>query len=263
MSQSEDMTAINKYMSSAKPNNDAAAALRDTFVNWYKGLGWYDITVASDAYNKARDMRTAFNAAQGTPEMVSGMTTEQMQGKAPTIAASKQARDVLFLQKGSTGPNVVKWQKIIGVKADGKFGAGTGAATKKWRVARGLTAVEYVDRDAWKAAEAGVKPRLAPQEVAAVIQAPPKPTPVRIVTPTGQSTGAKPAVMPKPAKTPVAVQSSAPLAVVEKAKVMQASVLSGITGWPIWAKILGGAVLIGGVTYGLTAEENRPRGRYR
>lgn len=43
------------------------------------------------------------------------------------------------LRRGAIGEDVVAWQIIVGVKADGVFGAKTEAATMAWQAARGLT----------------------------------------------------------------------------------------------------------------------------
>ena len=53
---------------------------------------------------------------------------------------------------GSKGPDVTRWQTIIGVTADGAFGPGTEAATKAWQAARGLVADGIVGQKCWEAA---------------------------------------------------------------------------------------------------------------
>lgn len=52
---------------------------------------------------------------------------------------------------------VVRWQKILGVSADGIFGRGTQRATIAWQKARGLTADGIVGRNTWKAASEAAK----------------------------------------------------------------------------------------------------------
>jgi peptidoglycan hydrolase-like protein with peptidoglycan-binding domain len=44
------------------------------------------------------------------------------------------------LRDGSTGPEVVAWQGIVGAKPDGVFGRGTDRLTKLWQADRGLVA---------------------------------------------------------------------------------------------------------------------------
>jgi peptidoglycan hydrolase-like protein with peptidoglycan-binding domain len=77
------------------------------------------------------------------------------------------------IQQGSSGPDVVTWQKIIGVTADGKFGPATAAATKKWQAAHGLTADGIVGPKTWAAAQPTA---VASPSVAA-------PTPVAVTAP--------------------------------------------------------------------------------
>lgn len=59
------------------------------------------------------------------------------------------------LRVGSTGPAVTEWQKIVGVAADGKFGPGTQAATKKWQASKGLAADGVVGPQSWTKALGG------------------------------------------------------------------------------------------------------------
>ncbi len=62
------------------------------------------------------------------------------------------------LKQGSTGPNVVVWQGVIGVKADGQFGPQTSAATKAWQSAHGLVADGIVGPKTWSAAFPAMTP---------------------------------------------------------------------------------------------------------
>jgi peptidoglycan hydrolase-like protein with peptidoglycan-binding domain len=59
------------------------------------------------------------------------------------------------IQQGSSGPDVVLWQKIISVAPDGKFGPATAAATKTWQATHGLTADGIVGPKSWAAALGG------------------------------------------------------------------------------------------------------------
>jgi nucleoid-associated protein YgaU len=65
----------------------------------------------------------------------------------PTPIVSKPT-----LQQGSTGPDVVTWQRIVGVAADGKFGPGTKTATIEWQKKKGLVADGIVGPKSWAAA---------------------------------------------------------------------------------------------------------------
>lgn len=59
------------------------------------------------------------------------------------------------LREGSTGPDVIEWQKIIGATADGIFGAGTKKKTVAWQAAHGLVADGIVGPASWATARAG------------------------------------------------------------------------------------------------------------
>jgi peptidoglycan hydrolase-like protein with peptidoglycan-binding domain len=56
------------------------------------------------------------------------------------------------IRKGSTGPDVKKWQIIIGVNADGIFGPATESATKAWQSSRKLVADGVVGPATWSLA---------------------------------------------------------------------------------------------------------------
>jgi peptidoglycan hydrolase-like protein with peptidoglycan-binding domain len=58
-----------------------------------------------------------------------------------------------LISQGSSGPDVIVWQKIIGVSpADGSFGPLTDAATRIWQTQHGLTADGKVGPATWAAA---------------------------------------------------------------------------------------------------------------
>ena len=52
----------------------------------------------------------------------------------------------------SIGPNVERWQRIIGVKSDGVFGKSTKGATMEWQAAHGLYADGVVGPKTWACA---------------------------------------------------------------------------------------------------------------
>jgi peptidoglycan hydrolase-like protein with peptidoglycan-binding domain len=53
------------------------------------------------------------------------------------------------IRLGSTGPDVIKWQKIIGVDSDGKFGTNTFNATKAWQFKHKLVPDGVVGSATW------------------------------------------------------------------------------------------------------------------
>ena len=56
------------------------------------------------------------------------------------------------IQQGSKGPDVQRWQGIIGITADGDFGPQTDVATRAFQLAHGLTADGVVGPQTWAAA---------------------------------------------------------------------------------------------------------------
>ena len=71
------------------------------------------------------------------------------------------------LRLNSSGPNVSKWQKIIGVTADGIFGPQTEAATKRWQAQHKLVADGVVGPLSWSAAGEKVDDSLPPKSASA------------------------------------------------------------------------------------------------
>ena len=59
-----------------------------------------------------------------------------------------------MIRQGSIGQDVVAWQRIIGVTADGQFGPATAAATRTWQAAHGVTADGVVGPQTWAVATA-------------------------------------------------------------------------------------------------------------
>lgn len=66
------------------------------------------------------------------------------------------------IRNGSSGPDVQKWQTIIGVTADGSFGPATEAATRTWQTKHKLVADGVVGPATWGVA-LGIKPSGKPQ----------------------------------------------------------------------------------------------------
>lgn len=56
------------------------------------------------------------------------------------------------LTVGSKGPEVARWQGIVGVLGDGDFGPMTFAATKAWQLEHGLPVTGIVGQDSWAVA---------------------------------------------------------------------------------------------------------------
>lgn len=71
----------------------------------------------------------------------------------PVVIAEAPISTRPTIKRGSKGPAVADWQRVIGVTADGDFGPNTESKTKTWQAARGLTADGIVGPKTWAAAD--------------------------------------------------------------------------------------------------------------
>ena len=67
-----------------------------------------------------------------------------------TPAAQPITETATVLKRGSSGPDVIKLQQALGVKADGSFGPGTETALKQWQTGSGLPATGVADATTFK-----------------------------------------------------------------------------------------------------------------
>ncbi len=121
------------------------------------------------------------------------------------------------IKLGSKGETVAKWQRMIGVKADGNFGPLTDDATKKWQGDHGLKADGVVGIASWAEALKNTSPTgmlaLEWNQASEEIPSPPAPpsviAPVVGAMPLGPSPIQGYAIPPKPAavKAPPLMQS--------------------------------------------------------
>lgn len=143
------------------------------------------------------------------------------------------------IREGSSGPDVVMWQKIIGVTADGKFGPATTAATKTWQAARGITADGIVGPQTWSKALAVVTASApavtAPVSPPPLFPVPAVPIPVASAPPPIIPAAVPIAPAPPPATMPPPTAPT-PTPVVTKPTLQQ-----GSTGPDVvtWQKIVG------------------------
>ena len=81
MSQAQDMAAINDYMNRTAGKTEAARNAKASWTAWYNGLSFLNKNFSAETYAEAVKRRTAFNAAQGTPEVQNdgGLTKEEQQ----------------------------------------------------------------------------------------------------------------------------------------------------------------------------------------
>lgn len=244
MSQSEDIEAINNYFISQKSKlaNSIAATKAAEWDSWYKNLSWWDKNWTSSAYDTARKMRDSFNAAQGYPDLKAqgydALTTEQVSQtdteftRMPSVQyvePTKQPGQIhATIKQGDSGPDVVAWQKIIKVTADGKFGPATDKATRTWQQQHGITPDGIVGQQTWSVA-------------------------------TGTAVEVVPAGMvPPPASLPkvVPTTTTAVKPIVEKAPVMQAGMFDTLANLSLPVK---GALALGIVAAGAAYNESQKK----
>jgi GH25 family lysozyme M1 (1,4-beta-N-acetylmuramidase) len=74
---------------------------------------------------------------------------------APAVITSSASATVV-LRRGSTGPDVRRWQAILDIVVDGIFGKDTEAATRTWQAEHGLVPDGVVGARTWAAAASGI-----------------------------------------------------------------------------------------------------------
>lgn len=174
-----DIEAINDYIVNTPTKTPEAGNLQAQWKTWYGNLNFIS-KMSDDTFHEASNRRTVFNAANTQPEdftNAADLKPEQKIAKQAAIAAAPGLSDAqkktalaknptipttagvpassvthATIKAGSKGADVIAWQQIIGVKADGIFGAGTTAATKTWQTKHGLTADGVVGPKSWSAA---------------------------------------------------------------------------------------------------------------
>ncbi len=267
-----DIEAIDTYIMNTGIVTPEAGNLQAQWKTWYGNLNFIDKALDS-TFQEASNRRTVFNAANQQPEDLThaadltparaiakqaaiaaapGLTLQQKQAamaKNPTIPTtpSVPASSVTHktIRQGNTGADVIAWQQIIGVTADGKFGPGTTAATKSWQTKHGLTADGIVGPKSWSAA-IGV-----PVQEAPVIIANPLP-PVSPTFPPPKAAQAPP-VSPSPAVHEAAQHATGFIAPPIKAAISSGTipvVVKKPFNAPVAAALVGVPTTIGGFVFG-------------
>ena len=280
-----DIDAINDFFNRTTANTTAARGDQSEWTGWYKNLSFFDKMTDSTLMD-ANAKRDRFNIDNGTPPIpsvpltaeeakyfldmpvvdVTGMSPEDAQ-KAVWNSKPNSPQPVSLtvkrttIKEGSSGDNVKEWQRIVGgIAVDGKFGATTTAATKKWQTAHNLKADGIVGPLTWGAAY-GDLPKLNPEVPS-------------VSTAASAASAQGPAVMGK--TYPVSTEVTKPATVVTPAKtvapvihptglinppttvpqpVIQASMFGWFDAMPTWLKWVTGLIVAGGVGYGITRDQ--------
>ena len=138
------------------------------------GSTWLDTSVAIEPKGKTLDGGTARTVSfwidvdkldvSPTPRGSAGPATSAPTAPTsptPTAAASPTPAPTQRpqgLTVGSSGPEVARWQGIVNVMGDGKFGPMTFEATKRWQAEHGLPVTGVVGTDSWAVALASSTP---------------------------------------------------------------------------------------------------------
>lgn len=215
---------------------------------WQRARGLTaDGVVGANTWARAQTESAAAMAKPTSVAQAATQAAQQVSAAAvkPAPMPAVNARPVL--RRGSVGPYVQQWQKIIAVDTDGKFGPGTETATKAWQKARGLSADGVVGANTWNKAqvESGTPLTTAQviQQVATqVAQGPKPPVPQSTVKPPASVTSTV-----KPPTTPASVVDNAreyiSNATPEAVKETVAAVTSQLTALnaktPVWMKAMG------------------------
>lgn len=221
MSQSDDMSAIQRAIAGTSPKTDQAVALKAEFIKWYDGLSFWDKSVSDSTFQEARKRRDAFFLANATtPAEVKAVKA---------VAQSNGDNTRPTIQVGSHGDAVKEWQRIIGAKDDGNFGPKTKKATQLWQAQHGLVADGQVGPKTWTIALG--------KEILKKGGTPGKT--VSGGTPGGtSSTNAKPSDTGQPETK---LQKAK-----EKVKAAEEKFKDKTAGMPLWQKMVAGGLLVFG-----------------
>jgi len=153
----KQLTGRNNYTAFAKTVNmtaDEAASYLETKKGAFESACWFwktngiakyadndDIVGMSKRINGGTigldDRKARYSKAKS---ILGGVSLPKVSDQITDSVTQASAPKNIVLKKGSTGPEVAKMQKALGVAADGIFGIGTAATLKNWQRANGLTA---------------------------------------------------------------------------------------------------------------------------
>lgn len=95
--QADDIDAINRYIVYAVANTKDAEKIRDEWIRWHDGLGWWEKNVDTNTYDQARNIRNRFNLANAKSEkereeirevQQTGLSTEELEGGTRRVLSS-------------------------------------------------------------------------------------------------------------------------------------------------------------------------------
>lgn len=146
--QIDDLNAINNFFKTAGAQTPQALDISLAWHPWFNNLSWFEKNTDSAILKDANNRRNAFNAANKP----GSKTVVTPKGQPKVVAAPTK----LTIKQGSTGQNVMEWQRIIeALPIDGVFGPNTTMLTKSWQQKNGLPVDGIVGPATWKKALEG------------------------------------------------------------------------------------------------------------
>lgn len=237
MSQAEDMSAIQRSIAATSPKTDDARVLKAEFIKWYDGLSFWDRTITSSSLVDAKKRRDAFLVSNATtPAEIAAVRA--VQKKAPiitktesgTVQVNQETLPPSIKRGAKNDPEAVKkWQRLLGIEDDGRFGPDTEKKSKAWQASHGLTADGKIGPKTWTVA-LGLKGTPIPAKGSS----------------SASSTSAKPS-----SGTAASTSTSAkPASKLAQAKEKFQDETANV---PLWGKIVGTVLILFGIGAGVKA----------
>ena len=139
-----NLEQINRYICNLHIRTDGGDQLKNSWEIWYGKIPWYERTSGTKFLREAKTRVNAFDAANGT------LSTSPFPPSGGSAAFGAESGSTL--RAGSQGPDVQRWQKILGIHITGIFDQNTVAATQGFQQAHGLPADGVVGPMTWSAA---------------------------------------------------------------------------------------------------------------
>ena len=126
-------------------SNDKLPQLLGAWSDWYKSLSWYERYISPDTARTARQRVSAIDGVRGGSRI----------GQESLVRGT--------IKKGSSGPDVEAWQKVVKVPVTGTFDSVTYDATVAYQKSKGLDSDGIVGPMTW--GSVGTRKKIAVPDV--------------------------------------------------------------------------------------------------